>query len=502
MDAVVHAFKIYHLDILNCKGYNHIMDKNTKNLDIKNMLDCLPPCTRACPAQTNCLGYVGLAARGRFSQALKLLKDKIPLPASIGYICPRPCEDACTRKYVDKPIAIGDIKTFVGNHADDNPQPPQTLTGKKIAVIGGGPGGLSCGYFLRQMGHEVDIYDAMLEMGGMLRYGVPSFRLPRKVLAREIDVLVQMGINLHNNMKIGEDLTLDSLRQSHHAVIVACGAWRASTLKCDGEHLDGVLGGVYFLRDIAMDKLQDLKGKVVAVVGGGNTAMDAARAAISLQAKKVYVIYRRTKSQMPAHHIEVEEAEKEGAIFKFLVNPVEILGDGGKVAAVRLKSVDDDVIETLAIDNIIMAIGQKPNLKGLEGITLNDYGNIQTNQSFGTNIPNIFAIGDAIDNGAGIAIEAMADAKKCAAAVDAFLKGQAMPLFEKNIPNEEYPQNPNDFSNIPKKERLKAIATADVEQIIKEAGRCLKCGPSNPEGCEAIKNRSNTHNASMPLDRH
>ena len=277
--------------------------------------DCKAPCSLGCPANTDCQGYVGLIANGLHKAALKLVKDKIPLPASIGRVCPHPCESDCRRGLVEQPIAIKELKRFVGDRDlnSDDPYIPEIAkaTGKKVAIIGGGPAGLSASYFLAQNGHDVTIIDAMPKLGGMLRYGIPEYRLPKEILQKEIDLIAKMGVKMETNTKVGVDVSFESIKNKYDAVLMTIGAWSSIGLHCKGDDTPGVMGGIDFLEKIAKSKTINL-GESVAVVGGGNVAMDACRTAVRMGAKKVYNIYRRTKNEMPADMVEITEAEEEG----------------------------------------------------------------------------------------------------------------------------------------------------------------------------------------------
>ena len=274
--------------------------------------DCRPPCVLACPAQTDCQGYVGLIANGEFEAAIELIKNKIPLPGAIGRVCPHPCEDNCRRKLIEDPISIAWLKRFASDMdlSCDDPFMPDIApsTGKAVAIIGGGPLGLSAGYFLRRMGHEVTIFEAMPKLGGMLRYGIPEYRLPKEVLDEEINLIEKMGVELIPNTKIGLDISFESIKNDYDAVLVGIGAWVSTGVGCKGEDADGVIGGIDFLRKVVRNEEIKL-GNNVAIVGGGNTAMDACRTAVRLGADKVYNIYRRTKDEMPADMIEIVEGE-------------------------------------------------------------------------------------------------------------------------------------------------------------------------------------------------
>ena len=404
--------------------------------------DCRGPCSLNCPAGTDCQGYVKAIAQGDNRHAVEIIKEKIPLPASIGRVCPHPCETACRRAHVEEPISIAFLKYYAADKvlASDDPviPKPESVSGKTVGVIGGGPGGLTAAYFLSLAGHSVTVYDAMPKMGGMLRYGIPEYRLPKSVLDKEIAEIVSAGVKMENNIKIGTDITLSQLREKHDAVVVAIGAWNNMGLRCKGEDLTGVMGGIEFLRKVALGQPSGI-GKSVAIVGGGNTAMDACRTAVRAGAENVYVIYRRTRDEMPAEDIEIDEAIEEGVTFKFLTNPAEIIGENGKVSAVKLQVMElgepdasgrrspvpvEGKFETLQVDSVICAIGQKVNVSGFEELELNSRGIISADEhTFATSVPGVFAVGDATNRGASIAIEAIGEANKAAMVIDCYLAG-------------------------------------------------------------------------------
>jgi formate dehydrogenase major subunit len=481
--------------------------------------DCRPPCKLACPGSTDCQGYVGLIANGEHEEALKLIKEQLPLPASIGRVCPHPCEDACRRQLVEDPIAIAWLKSFVADidlQREEAFMPDiKAATGKKIAVIGGGPGGLTAAYYLLIEGHEVTIYDAMPKMGGMLRYGIPQYRLPKEVLDKEISIIEKMGAKLVNGIKVGRDISLDYLKNSFDAVYVSIGAWKSSKINCPGEELEGVVGGIDFLRKVAMNETVEI-GNRVAVIGGGNTAMDACRTAIRLGAKEVYVLYRRTEEEMPAEEIEILEAKEEGVIFKFLVSPIEIIGDDGKAASIRLQKMKqgepdksgrrssipiEGEEELLEVDTIIAAIGQATDTKGFEELELTKKGTIYSDEaSFMTSVSGVFAGGDAVNKGAGIAIQAIGDAKKAADVICSYLEGEVIP-YKKPYYVERKDLTEKDFEDRPKFYRAKMphlsaeYRKTNFEEIMKgfseetavnEAKRCLECGCHDVFECKLI----------------
>lgn len=470
--------------------------------------DCVAPCQLACPAGTDCQGYVGLIANGQFDDALKLIKDRIPLPASIGRVCPHPCETACRRGKVEEPINIAQLKFFAADldlKGDSYLPECAAPTGKKVAIVGGGPAGLSAALYLRTMGHEVTVFDMMDKMGGMLRYGIPQYRLPKEILDSEIAIIEKTGVRFVNNVKFGKDITLDMLKSVNDAVILAPGAWKSSPMRVKGEDTKGVYGGIDFLRSVIQGNPVDI-GEKVAVCGGGNTAMDACRTAVRLGAKEVYVIYRRTKNEMPAEEIEIKESEEEGVIYKFLTNPVEIHSDDGKVCGMTLQLMElgepdasgrrkpvaiEGKTEYLPLDSVIMAIGQKLDSNDFDSVVdLTDRGTILADEdTFSTNVNGVFAIGDATNKGASIAIAAIGEADRCAEVVDAYLNGKTLDFTPKYISKRD--DERIDLSSKPHEARINAkVLDAQVrknnfdevsmglavEEAKKEAQRCLECG--------------------------
>jgi len=481
--------------------------------------DCVAPCSLGCPAHTDVQGYLKQISFGNYSEAVKIIKEKIPVPASVGRICPHPCEAKCRRNLVGEPLSVAYLKAFAADMdlASENPFVPEILpeTGKKAAIIGGGPAGIAAAYRLRLSGHSVTLFDAMPEMGGMLRYGIPEYRLPKAVLKKEISAIEALGVEFRNNAKIGKDITFDEIRSDFDAVLIAVGAWKSAKIGCPGEELDGVYSGIGFLREINSGRTVDI-GKNVAVVGGGNTAMDSCRTAIRCGAEKVYVIYRRTREEAPAEDIEISEAIEEGVDFRFLTNPAEIIGESGKVKTVRLQIMElgepdssgrrkpvpvEGKFEILEVDSVISAIGQVCDAAGFDGIELTQKGTVLMNGQNGTtNLEGVFAAGDATNKGASIAIEAIAEGNKAAAAMDAYLSG--MPLDFPEPVYSEREVSEKDYAHIQKTEREKmpvkpagtrkksfdeVINGFSEEQAIAEAKRCLECGCHDYHDCKLIR---------------
>lgn len=484
--------------------------------------DCVGPCRLSCPAGTNCQGYLKQIAAGDYHSAVRIIKEKLPLPAAIGRVCPHPCEEHCRRAFVEQPLSIAYLKAFAADQdlAQDTYRPicaPDT--GKRVAIVGGGPAGLTAAYFLRQKGHSITIFDAAAKMGGMLRYGIPAYRLPKDVLDREIAEIASLGITMQNSTRLGTDITLEALQRDYDAVILAVGAWASMGMRCKGEDLTGVVGGIQFLHDISSGEGQipDLTGKRVAVCGGGNTAMDACRTAIRCGAEAVYVIYRRTRDEMPAEEIEITESIEEGVTYKFLTNPAEILGTNGRVSGMRLQIMElgepdasgrrapvpvEGKFEELDVDLVIMAIGQKLDATGLTGIALTKRGTIAANEAtYQTNLPNVYAIGDATNRGAGIAIAAIGEANRCAEVVDSALMGECKPYRAPFVSQREdfdgstladRPKQPRcEMPTRPAAERRNDFAEVnlglDDETAQREAKRCLECGCHDYEQCKLIR---------------
>lgn len=479
--------------------------------------DCVAPCQLNCPAHTDCQGYVGLIANGEYDSALKLIKNKIPLPASIGRVCPHPCEKACRRKNVEEPINIAQLKAFAADmdlKSESYVPDLMAATGKKVAIIGGGPAGLTAAYYLAIMGHSVTVYDMMEKMGGMLRYGIPQYRLPKEVLDKEIAIIEKTGVKLVNNVKLGKDFTIKSLKAENDAVIVAVGAWKSSSMRTPGEDLEGVYGGIDFLRGVIKGNPPEIGEKVV-ICGGGNTAMDACRTAVRLGAKEVYVVYRRTRNEMPADKLEIDEAEEEGVIYKFLTNPLSFNGENGKVKSITLQIMElgepdasgrrrpvpvEGKTEEIEVDSVILAIGQKLVQGDVSELKLNERGNIEADPDFfTTDLEGVFAIGDATNRGASIAIEAIGEADRCAKAVDAYLNGQALDTRVPYISKRD--ESTIDYSDRKKQSRITPkVLPADVrnksfdevslgfteDEAKAEAQRCLECGCREYYKCKLL----------------
>ena len=487
-------------------------DKKSYNIDYRTTrTDTMPsgtaPCKAECPAHVPVQGYIKLAAQGRYTEALELIKKENPFPAVCGRICNKACEDACTRGSVDAPIAIDDIKKFIAGkdlEAEHRFVPKMVnQTGKpyeeKIAVIGSGPAGLTCAYYLALKGYPVTVFEKEKEFGGMLTLGIPSFRLEKDVIRAEIDILRDLGVQFKTGVAVGTDITLDALRaEGFKAFYLAVGASRGAKLRCPGEELPGVMTGIDFLRAVNLGEAPAI-GTSVAVIGGGNVAIDVARAAVRLGAE-VTVVYRRDRDSMPAADDEIAEAAEEGVSFRFLASPAEILGDG-KAEALKIelmelrggKPAGTGVYETMNVSAVISAVGQEIELNSIS-VDTGAKGTVTVSlPSFQTSETDVFAGGDVV-TGPKFAIDAIAAGKEGAISIHRYVHpGQSQVIGRDH--RDYKAMNPatagvaiDGFDTAPRqkasggsaKEAEKTFrdlrGTLTEEQLKTETRRCLDCG--------------------------
>ena len=506
-------------------------DKWNPNYVFDNRKNChesgTAPCKTACPAHIAIQGYIKLAKEGRYLDALKLIKQDNPFPSVCGHVCNRRCEDACTRGKFDKAVAIDEIKKFIAEQdfKSDTPYVPEHLYRRpidkgydqKVAIIGAGPAGLSCAYYLARMGYEnVTVFDRNPAPGGMLVMGIPSYRLDRKALQGEIAVLEKMGVKFQMNTEIGKDITIQQLRdEGYKGFYVAIGAQKSSKLNIPGEDLAGVYGGVDFLREVNLGNKPAI-GKKCAVIGGGNVAMDVCRTAVRLGAE-TYVIYRRSEAEMPADKEEVAEAKAEGVKFCFLNAPAEIVGADGKVTGLKVElmelgepdekgrrsPVGTGKFETIEVDSVLSAVGQVIDWGGLDvgelktgkkGNALADAVTYQTEQK------DIFVGGD-VYTGPKFAIDAIAAGREGAESLHRFVNDGQSLTRGRNL-REFYELNKDDVvlgaDSFDRPARQPILhdetkvrsfehdrLTFTEEQIKAETSRCLGCGVSvvDPNRC-------------------
>ena len=487
-------------------------DSKSYNVNYRtNRTDVMPsgtaPCKAACPAHIPVQGYLKLAGEGRYTEALELIKKENPFPAVCGRICNKPCEAACSRASIDDAVAIDDVKKFIAEKDLDAKTRfvPKLLNQigrkyeEKIAVIGACPAGLSCAYYLAVKGYPVTVYEKEKELGGMLTLGIPSFRLEKDVIKAEIKVLKDLGVKFKTGVEVGKDITLDKLRKDgFKAIYLAVGASKGAKVGCPGDDMEGVFTGIDFLREVNLGNKPAI-GKAVAVIGGGNVAIDVARAAVRLGAKTT-IVYRRDRDAMPAADDEIEEAIEEGVKFKFLAAPAEITGEGKaaelKVEIMELKDgkpVGTGEFETMKVSAVISAIGQKIDLEGIEGINTGAKGTVLVDEYGRTNVEDVFAGGDLV-TGPKFAIDAIAAGKEASISIHRYVHpGQTQDLGRdhrdyKPLDVATLGINAVGFDNAPRQKAAGAPAkeakksfkdlrgTLTEEQIKKEAARCLVCG--------------------------
>jgi len=408
--------------------------------------DCFGACRLNCPADVDIQGYLSLTYLGKYHEAVQLIKEKNPFPSVCGRVCTRKCELSCRRKLIDDAVGIDYLKRFSADKdLDDMWTPvPKPRNGKRVAIIGGGPAGLTCAYYLTLEGYEPTVFEALPELGGMLRYGIPEYRLPKEILDKEIKWITDLGVEVHTNTKLGRDITIDALfEQGFKSVFVGLGAQLAKSMGIANEQVKNVLGGVDFLRDVTMDNAPAIKGRVV-VVGGGNTAIDAARTSLRLGADEVVLLYRRTRKEMPANEMEIVAAEEEGIVFKYLAAPTKINSKDGVLqsmeciemelgepdASGRRRPVEKKNFNyMLECDFVISAIGQEADLAGVDGDKEDDnhielskwHTIIAAEGTFRTNRPGVFAGGDVV-TGPADAIDAVAAGRMAAYAIERFIE--------------------------------------------------------------------------------
>jgi len=477
--------------------------------------DCIAPCRLACPGDTDAQGYIGLIAQGRHRDAVELIKQTNPFPGVIGRVCTRPCEDACRRNLVEERLGICFLKRFAADmdrrSADRYRPEAKPSTGKRVAIVGAGPAGLTAAYYLALEGHAPTVFEALPKAGGMLRYGIPAYRLPKDVLDDEIEMILELGVELLTNQRLGRDFTLESLRAGYDAVFLGLGAQKGTGLGLP--ELPGVTSGVDFLREIGLGTPPPV-GRRVAVVGGGNVAIDAARSSLRLGAEKVYLIYRRGRAEMPAHHVEIEEAEHEGVELVLLANPVRLVGTDRLegVECIRMALGEPDASGrrrpepqpgsefVLEVDNLFAAIGQAIDGEGAEAVMQGKYTAADP-ATVQTALAGVFAAGDAA-TGPDSAIRAIGGGRRAAAAIGQYLRGEridpgppkpfsavkggitredlavagerprvAMPLLEPVAAR----LGPGNFSEVE--------LGYGVEAAHAEARRCLECGCVRQDDC-------------------
>jgi len=518
----------------------HDARKTALDLLVSNhYADCVGPCKQTCPAGVDVQGYISLIEKGMYHEAVALIKDTNPFPAVCGRVCVRPCEVACRRNLLDEdhPVGIDYLKRYTSDidlESPDKWKPAiKPSTGKKVAVIGAGPGGMSSGFFLRKEGHDVDVFEASPSAGGWLRYGIPEYRLPNDLLQKEVDNISELGVNVFYNKTLGENLTYKELKENYDATILTIGSQKGTLVGIEGEDANDVFSGIDFLKEMEVSgKKYDFKGKKVAVIGGGNTAMDCCRTSMRCGAEKVYVIYRRTENEMPANPIEIHESKLEGITYKFLTNPTRInkdkkenvssvtcikmeLGPADASGRRRPVPVQNSEFE-LEVDVVLAAIGQKTvagfvddvnsNLENGGELKLNRWGDIEADPgTLQTGVDNIFAAGDGV-TGPATLIEAIGQAKLASHSCHQYLMGSPVEPQQKEFISRKENfrgQVPEDYEGFFKKQEREEMPTLDPskrnnfdevelgyanqEVAYRETQRCLECGCSELFTCDLKK---------------
>jgi glutamate synthase (NADPH/NADH) small chain len=441
------------------KNFNEVPFGYPADVAIEEAKRCLQcknhPCTEGCPVEVDIPEFIKEIAEGNFDKGVEVLKSKTALPAVCGRVCPyeNQCEGLCTLIKLGEPVGIGRLERFLADYERKKgvKKPKKAKpTGKKVAVVGAGPAGLTCAGDLAKMGHKVVVFEALHAPGGVLMYGIPEFRLPKEIVHAEVDYIKQLGVEIKYDVVVGKTITIQELQEDYDSIFIGTGAGLPNWLNIPGESLDGVYSANEFLTRVNMMKAYDFPhhctpctvGGVAATFGAGNVAMDCARTSLRMGAKKSYIIYRRTEKEMPARNEEIHHAKEEGVIFKLLTSPIEFIGDdNGKIKAVKciemkLGEPDDSgrrrpipIPEsefTIEIDTALVAIGQSPNPlvpESMKELETEKWGNLKVDEDGQTTVPGVFAGGD-IATGAATVILAMGAGKKAARAIDKYLKSK------------------------------------------------------------------------------
>ena len=480
-----------------------LVDKEAKYHSIPDWEGYVVPCRQACPAHIDVPRYVKLVAQGKYGEALAVIREKVPFPGTLGRVCIHPCEQACRRGDVNAPICIKFLKRFAADKDTGLWKKNSRVapaTGKKVAVVGSGPAGLTSAFYLAKLGHAVTVFEALPQTGGMLRVGIPAYRLPREILDAEIKEIENVGVKIKTNTRVE---SLDALlEQGYNAVFLGLGAHRGTKMGVDGEDSPGVIDGVTFLRQVSLGEKVKI-GKKIAIIGGGNAAIDCSRTALRLGAKEVSIIYRRTRDEMPAASEEVEEALHEGVKITFLAAPNRITVKSGHLAleCLQMKLGEPDASGrrrpvpipgseyTSEFDNIIASIGQAPEVPAQLGVKLGR-GDVITadKQTLATSRQGVFAGGDIVTGPASV-IEAIAQGRQAAISIDKYLDGSGK-IDESLVEVEQFDPRlgrDGDFldrrqvtmPSLGTKQRLADFTEVELgypeSTAIEEASRCLRC---------------------------
>jgi formate dehydrogenase beta subunit len=478
------------------------------------------PCMDACPIHLDIPAYVEFIKEARFKEALEVIREKLPIPGIVGRVCVRPCEENCRRANMDDPISIKYLKRFVAdwelelNRHPDYRIDPSEKTGK-VAIVGAGPAGVTCAYHLAKMGHEVTIYERLGEPGGMSAMGIPDYRLPRPILRREVAWIEKMGVTIHYNTKIGEEIKLSDLEEKFDAVFIAIGAQNSSSMRVKGEDAGyiGFIPGVQYLRDINEGRDPYPEGKKVVVIGGGNVAIDCVRCSFRIKKEDVHLVYRRTRKEMPADEVEIVDAEEEKVKFHFLTTPIRIIEKDGVVTGLECIKMELGAPDASGrrrpvpikgsefvfdCDTVVPAIGQQVDLsllEGTDGIETTAWHTIIVDEfTKQSSRPKIFSAGDC-ETGPGALISACAGGRRAASNIDRMINGLPLEYEEEDyfdkLARSLKVYNPSEDIGIPVTQHRKPLEMLPpdtrkfcfdevekgftVPEAIAEAARCLRC---------------------------
>jgi len=495
------------------KGIIKLVGDTTRILHWNQYTHCLSPCRQRCPAQINIPKYLAHARNGEYGAALMTVKDNNPLPVATGRVCPELCATECRRQIQDDPLAINAVKRFVADWERNSGERMQVSiapdTGKKVAVIGAGPSGLTAAYYLRRLGHHVEIFEQMPKLGGMPLYGIPEYRLSEEQYKWDIDGVLELGVEAHTGVKLGRDFNIHALKaQGFDAIFLAIGLWQGRLLPFEGKELDGIYSGIDYLRRFHTDE-ELIKGKRFVIIGAGNVAMDCARSALRAGAEEVILTFRFSRDLMEANAHEIIDAENEGVIMRCLLSPVRFVGEDGKLTGIEVQEVTlkhnpgglPDCIpvegsnEIIPCDVVIQAVGQAAELKEIaevDGLATTRYGTIDgKEETLETNIPGVFTGGDCF-TGPRLLVEAVAGGRYAARSIHYYMTTGEIPPIE-DRQREMVPQamvdeliNVSPVSTravkpvIPLEERMGGFreveGTISEQQCLTEAQRCLNCG--------------------------
>jgi NADPH-dependent glutamate synthase beta subunit-like oxidoreductase len=495
------------------KGIINLVGEKTKILHWNQYTECLSPCRQKCPAQINIPKYLAHAKNGEYAAALATVKDNNPLATATGRVCPELCAGECRRQTQDDPLAINAVKRFLSDWERDGGERLQVsvapATGHKVAIVGGGPSGLTAAYYLARLGHQVEIFEMMPKLGGMPLYGIPEYRLSEEQYSWDINGVLELGVTAHTNMKLGEDFTLQTLQKmGFEATYLAVGCWFGRMLPFEGKELKGIYSGIDYLRRFHTD--EDLiKGKRFVIIGAGNVAMDCARSALRAGAENVLLIFRFSRELMEANPHEIKDAEEEGVEMRCLISPMRFLGKDGKLTGVEVQEVTlqdnpggmpdcipvEDSVHILDCDVVIQAVGQGADIQKIseiDGLDKTRFSTIDASEdTLETNIPGVFAGGDCF-TGPRLLVEAVAGGRFAARSMHYYVTTGEVPAVENRQREMMDPSMVDALINVvpltsqaakpmlPVDQRMGSFVevegTISTDQVKSEAARCLNCG--------------------------